>query len=843
MGFSLKIRNLQAIIERMKKTLTILIFLLGSGLVPALSQGLKFHGLEEIISGRTSFDVFARSPQKFCDSLEISFQMATYPAFKFGYILRLHDDDNNSRVWNLSYDARGTDHAVFRINEEGRKSIIVAGMDIKDCPEYVWQEISVKFNAEKGCITLKIGDHTYTAPFSTDRHVIKPHIYFGKSEHVVDVPSFAIRNLTIGDGVKVFNFPLDESEGEKVRDSKGKVRGSVSNPEWLIRKSSHWNTETSIKINSPADVFYDHSRKAVGMLTDSALTTYHLTDGRREDTQIAGICPIDILLGNNFVRDGKVYAYELSHIRGHKDDCSIASYDIAKNEWTIVGNSRMNSPQHHHGAFFNNVSGEYTFFGGFGEGMYNGDFFVLGEDCQWHKKWEEQRAQRRLFPRFFAAAGTDSQKGYAYIFGGMGNESGEQVVGRRYFYDFHRIDLRTGKCDLLWEIEPQGNNFVPARNLIVDGEYFYALCYPEYLTNSTMHLYKFKIADGSYEIMADGIDVVSDKIWSSSSLYLDRDLGEFVVTSLDVDDNLEPTVTIHTLMYPPVSADVIKDYNSRKNLILSIVILAILLCGAGAVAFAVKLASRRKETKDYVIAKQDPKTRIFRTHQKANSIFIFGQFTVLDRDENDISDSFGNQQKTLLCLLLKYYENGLSSSRMSSILWPDKEEVKAKNSRGVAINSLRKSLSALDGIRIEYEDGVYRVVTCEPFYCDLMSFNNRVKTADNNGILNILCRGKFLKDTIDPTFDSFKAQVEDTASTILAEEISKHFNRHEYRAAIEIGDMIQLYDPLDEQAIHYIVHSLLAIRRRDDALVRYSAFVNEYQGTNGEAYAKHFDNV
>jgi len=826
----------------MKKKLLIIAFLLESSLVPVFCQGLKFHGLETIISERTSYDVFSKSPQRFNDKLSISFQMATYPTSRFGYILRIHDENTSSRILNLSYDAKG-EKVVFRINEEGKRSIIYAEIEKNDYPEFVWQNISLQFNFIDNTILLQVGKNKYSASFDSETNSIKPHLFFGKSEHVVDVPSYAIRNLVISDEVKTFIFPLNESEGEKVHDSNGRVRGTVSNPDWLISKSSHWHKESSIQINSPADVFYDEKNKTVGMLTETDLLTYNVTNSTTNEIHIQDTCPVNILLGNNFVRDEKVYIYELNNFKGIQKNHTIACFDLQTNKWSPIGNCHLNSPQHHHGAFFNTATGEYTFFGGFGAGMYNGDFYALGEDGQWHIKWGDQRQSRKLFPRFFAAAGTDNGKECAYIFGGMGNESGEQVVGRRYFYDFHRIDFRTGKCDLLWEIHPEGDNFVPARNLIVDGDYFYVLCYPEYLTNSTMHLYKFRIADGSYEIMADGIDIVSDKIWSSSSLYLDRELGEFVVTTLNVDDSLKPDVSIHSLMYPPVSANDLKKQDGQKNVILGIIILTVTLSLGLIIFFFIKISVRKKETKYYIKAKQDPKTRIFRTHQMPNSIYLFGQFTVMDRDGNDITDIFGNQQKTLLCLMLKYHENGLSSSRMASLLWPDKEENKAKNSRGVAINGLRKSLSTLDGISIDYEDGIYRIVTGENFYCDLLSFSSRIKTGDNNGIISILSRGKFLKDISDPTFDSFKARIEDESSTMLSEELSKHFLHREYRATIEIGDIIQQYDPLDEQALHFIVHSLLAIKRRDDALVRYSAFTTEYQNTNGEPYPKRFDNV
>ncbi len=40
-----------------------------------------------------------------------------------------------------------------------------------------------------------------------------------------------------------------------------------------------------------------------------------------------------------------------------------------------------------------------------------------------------------------------------YVFGGMGNESGEQTVGRKYYYDLYKIDLGTKQVSKLWEIE------------------------------------------------------------------------------------------------------------------------------------------------------------------------------------------------------------------------------------------------------------------------------------------------------------------------------------------------------------------------------------------------------
>lgn len=60
-----------------------------------------------------------------------------------------------------------------------------------------------------------------------------------------------------------------------------------------------------------------------------------------------------------------------------------------------------------------------------------------------------------------------------YIYGGMGNESGEQIVGRQYFYDLHKVDLNNNTVSKLWEIPWNRENIVPVREMVIqDDSYF-----------------------------------------------------------------------------------------------------------------------------------------------------------------------------------------------------------------------------------------------------------------------------------------------------------------------------------------------------------------------------------
>lgn len=806
------------------------------------AQGLKFSGMEKTIEERTSLSVFDSKKPTFYGRLDISFDLITYPSSKFGYILRLYDRKLPSRVWNLSYDGRGED-IIIRLNEEGRRSLILAEFDKSDLPDYVWTSCGLSFDCLHDRLTLKIGDKTVSNGFTHEFQAMSPVLYFGLSEHVVDVPSFAIRNLTIGDEKKTLVMPLDEPKGNSVHNSSGVRYGHVENPEWIVNDAACWKHLGTMSSETAAGAVYDPSRKSICLFNGNQIQKFRLTTETRDVIAYDEPCPMNLLLGTCYLKDDHIVAYELNDWKNGPTGTSVAAFDLQTRQWTSLSEDRLDGPMHHHGAFYDKYSDEYVFFGGFGNLYYNGDFYALGNDNEWHKKWEDIERES-LFPRFFDAIGLDEDGDHAYIFGGMGNESGEQVIGRQYFYDLHRVDLKTGECELLWDLEWNAEDVVPARNLIVDGDHFYALCYPEHLTNSVMHLYRFSIADGSYEVLADGIDVVSDKIWCSASLYLDRSMGRMIVTTMDVDNDFSTRLDMYSLAYPPHAPT-----KSRSSWQMPLILGATTLIWIAAICAAVvfvrrRTVNRRQQKMAYINARTDHSKRPYIQAKRNSSLLLFGDFQAIDRDGNDISNNFSNQHKLLLLLLVKNStRNGLSSSRINSIMWPDKSEEKVKNSRGVAINGLRKNLSHMDGFSISFEEGVFRLIVEQPGYCDLFSLISAMESGDNDEVCRCASRGRFLMGVNDPLFDSFKGEIEGKVVPLLDEEMSRRFEAGEFAAVIAISDMAFVYDPLDENALHYAVNSLRAIKKHDEALVRYATFTNEYQKENGLPYPIKFEKI
>ena len=253
----------------------------------------------------------------------------------------------------------------------------------------------------------------------------------------------------------------------------------------------------------------------------------------------------------------------------------------------------------------------------------------------------------------------------------------------------------------------------------------------------------------------------------------------------------------------------------------------------------------RKESENYLLSKTNVHKKRFYSMTQANAIYTFGDLQIIDRHGNDIASTLSNQQKTLLLLLIKYEENGLSSKKLRTTFWPDKDEEKAKNSRGVTINKLRNKLADVDGLSIVFSDKSYRLILENGAYCDCFHLFKEMRNdlKDSESILRIISRGKFFCHIDDPLFDSFKDKVETMTYQFLESELKTRFENRKYMESIEIADMIFTIDPLSEMALAYKIKALNKINRREDALSCYSEFTSEYRKTTGEHYPLKFEKL
>ena len=79
---------------------------------------------------------------------------------------------------------------------------------------------------------------------------------------------------------------------------------------------------------------------------------------------------------------------------------------------------------------------------------------------------------------------------------------------------------------------------VSSRNLILnsDSSAFYNLSYSEYISSTSLQLYKYTIKDGVYIKLADSIPMNSESIRTNANLYFDTSTNELYTTTKEFNE-------------------------------------------------------------------------------------------------------------------------------------------------------------------------------------------------------------------------------------------------------------------------------------------------------------------
>ena len=440
----------------------------------------------------------------------------------------------------------------------------------------------------------------------------------------------------------------------------------------------------------------------------------------------------------------------------------------------------------------------------------------------------------------------------------MGNESGDQVIGRRYFHDFYKVDLQEMRVQKLWDISEGQPNMVPAQDMVIlNDSCFYVLRYPESVSNSFLHLYRFSVKDGSCHILGDSIPIYSDKIMTNARLYYNERQSRLFVTVQETRDDVSSKFSVYSLLFPSVSLEKYTANNGGGNAshVWLLLVVAVVAVAGGGVWIVCKWCRNSGKCKDGKAVRQDKEQLSDVSDAKAekmavdmgaaNSMYLFGDFSVFDRNGRNISYMFSLRIKQIFCLILRYSDaDGISSRQLSDLIWPDKPKDKVKNSRGVAINHLRKILKELDGIELVYEKGCFRFTLSSGFYCDYLRFKaivteNRIEECRQE-FLHIVGRGKFVGFMDDPLFDGFKQDVECRLEVLVLQLMKEAFEAQDYAEAVSLAEAEFNIDPVNETALSCCLKSLFILKHENAAIGTYQKFVAEYKKHTGEDYPNPF---
>ncbi|XHR93386.1 kelch repeat-containing protein [Mucilaginibacter sp. UC70_90] len=828
----------------------VLLFIILLSATESRGQGLQFGSNDSLMSKRTSYQVFKDDLPTFHDHLVIGFDLSLWDNQHLGYILNLTDDKGNS--YSLSAIYNHGSFLNFNIDSRSNKlSIPLADTMLK---RRKWFKVIVDLDLKGDKVGISINGRWYRATGLGFNGKITAKITFGKNEHYSDVPNMAIKNLVVSNDDKSYTFLLSEWTGSDVFTIDGDNLGHVDNPAWLINESYFWKQKFVHTFNEVAGINFNERNEQFFIFKSDSLMFYDAGRDAVGTKPFKNKLAVPLHLGKSIVnlKENECYLYEV--LRAPQPAPSIAAFSLDSLSWDFYGKATITEQRHHHNIFYDKDFNNFYLFGGYGSFKYYNNFFKYDKATD---AWQQQNFTGDVInPRFFSAASTADQNNDVYIFGGYGNQSGNQVVGGMHYYDLYQVNLDKHSIKKLWEIKPDEEAFVPANNLIVskDKQFFYVLCYPHERPKTSLRLYKFSIKDGSYQVVSGTIPVVSERIETDHNLFYNAGQDVFYCTTQEFETPSRSTIKIFALTAPPVSQEAFVAAHQPKSKsftlyrILGGASAFVLLCGI------VVFFLRRKKDNDEPAAVNEERFAEQKIEpeigNKANAVYLLGEFTVYDKNKRDITYLFSPKIKQLFILILlnSREKNGVVSKKISTTLWPDKDVVKTKNIRGVTINHLRNILSDIDGLELAFLNDTYSFISTEHFYCDYFVVREALKQTNVGepsafSYLDLVARGGLLQQIPEIWLDDFKQEYEEVLMPVILPVIKKAYDAFDYKKALEISRIVLNIDPFNDIGIKFKLKALRRTKGIEHARKIYEEFSAEYEKSLGEEYPVPFEKI
>ncbi|TLX78459.1 hypothetical protein E9993_01910 [Labilibacter sediminis] len=809
-----------------------------------LGQGISFISNDKLIKERTSYNVFDLKQPTFGNAFSLEFDLSIEQLETFGYIFTIKDI-NEQDALSLIY-INNNSVPELRFNVEGKENLLVIKLNNDEIGLKRRIKCLIRFDFKGNQIKFEVNNHRYETTYAIPKAICKPQLVFGKTDHSIDVPAFRLRNLKISSGKINFNFHFNESEGNIVYDTKGRGIGHVTNPIWLINDSFHWKLKKVLHFDEVSAIAFSKSQQKIIITQKDSIGFFDLFTEEFDKVASVNRLEVPMRLGLSIINDEheRLVVYELNDVA---NDYNIASLHLDSMRWSYLSVKLFDQQRHHHNSWFDEENNRLYIFGGYGNKRFTNSINYFDFDL---KVWCEQSFKGDvIFPRFFSGI-VKYNRNEILLFGGAGNKSGDQSLGKEYYKDCYRVNLSTNVINKLWEIN-RDVDFVSSRNMILskDSASFYTLNYEEYIPNTFLQLYKYSIENGISEPYGDSIPMISERIRTNANLYLNK--GELYCVIQEFELSGANVIKIYSIDFPPVTANqLIKIQSKKGSVYLYMLITVIILLCVIYYLYTLKLRKRKTYQKEILYLNTLSLPNISEM-SKNNSISLFGNFKVIDRNGRDISYLFSPKVKHLLLILLLNCkkEDGVSSEDIYDALWPDKEKSSAKNLKNVTINQLRKILTDLDGIKIVYDRTSFKIVTSGMISIDFLDFQYHLNHFNDNTqeslnqMYSIISKGPFLKGASLEYFDKEKQLMEDQILNIVENILDICYKSNSYRNVLLATHILLSVDPVNETALGYRICTYKKLKMMGEAKKEYNSFLVEYLKAYNENFNKTFNEI
>ncbi|TDW96926.1 hypothetical protein [Dinghuibacter silviterrae] len=722
------------------------------------SYGLRFSSHEVVQEKRTTLNITPTDNLCLRGDIDISFDLMLVPSMEvyFGYVFRLITAEHQNI--DLVYNQRLRNFNLI-IGDALRGSFTI------DSPRMYtgWTNVGLHIDRKGGLVAWSVDRVRKGSTRAVFKEDMCFRMCFGASTfdafQTADIPPMCIRDLRLSsDGETRYYWPLSESTGNESYDSVQRKVAAVSNPIWIKPLHQNWQQASVTVVSGTPAVAFDASREELYILGADSVYTYSVQKGQGGSTPLS-VRAKNLLPGNQAIADprtGTVYDIDI-------DAKSVRTYTPGRGGW--VGDF-PNGPLTEFwqaNKFLSYQDSSLYIVGGYGQLHYKN---AVQRYSFAARKWETLPAKGDPFtPRYLAGLGTNAIGDTAYIMGGYGSNTGDQMVNPKYDYDLVAYSVRDRSFTTLYRLKEQEEPFCFANSLVIDpvNRDYYGLIFQNDKFNSSLRLIRGSLTTPVMTRLGDSIPYSFYDVKSFADLFYAPQSQKLLAVTMYTNKEDMTEVKVYTIASPP-NPYVPSVAPAPRSFPQRAVLWA--LAGLALVALAVVgVRRRRKKTSGLpstlvahagtapgapptgtpspappamapaapqmgtpfpappvmtpaappigtppqappAMAPAAPPLKTAPPPDPRSAVLLFGQFEVYDKDRLELTKLFTPLLKELFLLVLLHTlrsGKGISSEKLYATLWKDKSAKDAQNNRSVNMVKLKGILDKLGSCGIAKE--------------------------------------------------------------------------------------------------------------------------------------------
>lgn len=846
----------------------------------AQSYGLGFSSYESVQDKRTSLDLSSSKTLCFNGNFEMDFDLAFFPkSHYFGYIFRIIEND--LRNIDLVYNTSAEKKYPFDVVVGEARTGISFSIDANKLYDQ-WNKLQIKFDFDTDRIILHSGKNIY---IKKGLHLKKNacyKIFFGVNScdafRSTDTPPMKIRNIRLFDDGRIrYQWPLNEASGTIAHEIITQNNGVIVNPKWVAAMHHEWQAVKSFKINGTASVAFDSNAGKLYLIATDSLYTYSVKN-LAWDKNAYSNGEIILNRGNQAIYDrfsNSLYSF-------YTDKMFVSKYDPVTKSWDKNFKSDRITSYWQVNKFISAADSSLYILNGYGRLNYKKQ---VQQANLVTRSWAFDSVKGDFYmPRYLAALGTNPNADTAYILGGYGSKSGQQILNPKNTYDMMRFAVKDKAFKKLFDLAVKGEEFTFANSLVIDDKTktYYGLVFPQHKYNSSLRLLCGSLNNPSYNLIGDSIPYIFHDIRSFADLYYCAESKKFIAVTL-LRDGKQTQVNVYSLLSPPYNPVTQAGVTSNAGILPYIVGTCIVLFGA---VMSISFSRKRKKAvvslkiiptqiveeekadmipsmvenapnpkpKDSIPIKPTTNPTAFDNKiEYKNTILLFGDLQVFDAEGIEVTKHFSPLIKELFLIILLHsvrWGRGLSSEKLNEILWHDKSVKNASNNRSVNIAKLKNLLDRLTGCSLSKDTGYWKIdIDNTNIYVDYYNYLSIVKDKKDlshqkiKNLSAITLRGNFLSNIEYEWLDAFKSEISNEVIDTFLHFAHLEKTAHEPEFLIELANYIFYFDQVNEEAMTLKCNALVSLGKHSLAKQAFENFSRDYKAIYGEEFKRGFQNI